>query len=74
MKIRMELAPDEPVVVTVNIPDREMTPELRKKIEELSDQVPFDPLDLPADVEAGIDWDEVINTYWVVNKIKIKEG
>lgn len=71
MKVRMELKPDEPIVVVVEIPDDKVTPELRRQIEEKGDEVPFDTGELPGDLEAGIDWDEVPNVHWVVDEIEI---
>jgi len=73
MKVRMELAPDEPIVVVVEIPDDEVTPEMRSKIEALGDKVPLDTDELPFGLDRLIDWDDALNVYWCVNKVEIKK-
>ena len=73
MKIRMEIAPDEPMVVVVEIPDDKVTSEMRTRIEELGNETPFDTDDLPLDLDGLIDWDKVTNIHWCVNKIVIKK-
>lgn len=73
MKVRIEVAPDEPMVVVVEIPDDKVTPEMRSKIEAMSEEVPFDTDDLPFGLARQIDWDEVTNIHWCVEEIAIKK-
>ena len=73
MKVRIEVAPDEPMVVVLEIPDDKVTPEMRSKIEAMSEKVPFDIDDLPCGLDSMIDWDEVTNIRWCVEDIEIKK-
>lgn len=73
MKIRMELAPDEPVVVVVDVPDDKVTPEMLAKIEALGNEAPFDTDDLPFGLDGQINWDDALNVHWCVNAIEIKK-
>jgi len=73
MKIRMELSPDEPLVVVIVIPDDKVTPEMCSKIEALGCEVPFDTDELTFEnLDGAIDYD-VTNIHWCVNKIEIKK-
>ena len=47
MKVRIEIVPDEPMVCVLEMPDNKVTPEMRSKIEAMSEEVPFDTDDLP---------------------------
>jgi len=37
MKVRMEIGPDEPIVVVLEVPDDKVTPEIRSKVVEEQD-------------------------------------
>ena len=73
MKVRMELSPDEPLVAVINIPDDKVTPEMRARIKELGDELPIDTDELPFGLGDQIDWNDVTNIHWCVDKIEIKK-